>query len=59
MSDPEDDLRRSRDNLLVFVAVMVVIVLGVLLTQALKKSTDLQDCVAAGHRNCEPVDTDH
>ena len=59
MSEDEDDARRSRNNLVVFVAVMIVIVLGVLLTQALKKSTDLQNCVAAGHRNCEPVDTDH
>ena len=57
MPDREDDVQRTRNNVAVFIAVVVVIVLGVLLVRALKHSTDMQDCLAAGHRNCEPVDT--
>jgi hypothetical protein len=58
MSEPEDYERRSRNNMIVLVAILVVIGLGVLLMHALKKNQDLQDCLSAGHHDCEPVDTD-
>ena len=57
MPEPEDDARRSRNNLMVLAAVVVLIVLGIVLVKAMKYYSDMQDCAAAGHRDCQPVDT--
>jgi hypothetical protein len=55
--DPNDDDydRRSRANIMVLIAVVVVV--GCIIGWKMKKETTLEDCYAAGHRNCAPVDT--
>ena len=54
---PENEKQRSRNNLVVFAVVAVIVVLGVLLMQWLAHALKEADCVAAGHRNCAPVET--
>jgi hypothetical protein len=56
MTEDEDEARRSRANIVVLVAVALIVVLGVLLMRWLAYERKLSDCVAAAHRNCEPVD---
>jgi hypothetical protein len=57
MADDEIDYAaRDRVNRLVAIAVVIVIALGVLVAWAMDRSEKLQDCVAAGHHDCEPVD---
>jgi hypothetical protein len=51
---------RSQRAALIGLAICVVLVLGGLfLVYALKKSAALQDCVMQGRTNCAPVDTDN
>ncbi len=57
MSEDEDDARRSRTNLIVLAAVVALVLLGIVLVKAMKYYSDMQDCAAAGHRDCQPVDT--
>ena len=48
----------SRRQLIAAVVVIAVIVLaGLWLTGALRRSGDVQDCVMAGRTNCAPVST--
>jgi hypothetical protein len=52
--------RHSQRAALIGLAVCIALVLGGLfLVYALKKSSDLQDCVMQGRTNCAPVDTDN
>ena len=57
--DPnEDDYdRRSRANIIVLVAVVIVLVVGGYIGWKMKKETALEDCYAAGGRNCAPIAT--
>jgi hypothetical protein len=57
--DPNDDDydRRSRANIMVLIAVAVVVVVGCIIGWKMKKETKLEDCYAAGQRNCAPIDT--
>jgi hypothetical protein len=57
MSEPDDDAHRSRTNMIVLAAVVALVVLGIVLFKAMKYYSDMQDCAAAGHRDCAPVDT--
>jgi hypothetical protein len=39
-------------------AALILVVLGTLQVREVVREARQSDCVAAGHRNCEPVDTD-
>jgi hypothetical protein len=56
MNEDEEEVRRSRANRVVLIAVAVIVVLGVLLMRWLAYEQQLSDCVAAAHRDCAPVD---
>jgi hypothetical protein len=56
MTEDEEESRRSRSNLGVLAAAAVLVLLGVLLMRWLVYEQKLSDCVAAGHRDCEPVE---
>jgi hypothetical protein len=56
MTEDEEDARRSRTNIVVLGTVVVIVLLGILLMRWLAYEQKLSDCVAAAHRNCEPVD---
>lgn len=55
--DDEDEERRSRANLIVLAVAVVIIVAGVALMLAVRHGIERQDCILAGHPDCEPVDT--
>jgi len=55
----EDDGDRTWNNIVVGIAAVVLIVVGVILMRALSHALQVQDCVAAGHKDCVPVDTGH
>ena len=57
MTEPRDDYRdRQRTNLLV-IAIAVVLVIGtVMLLVSLHNGIKLEDCFAAGHRTCAPIE---
>lgn len=55
MSEPEEPSRRNAVAALVVIAVLVV--LAVLMVRGLRRTAALQDCVAAGRRDCMPVNT--
>jgi len=55
-SDQDDDTR-WRTNLVVFVAAVALVVVTVILMLMLKHGIAVQDCFAAGHHNCAPIDT--
>lgn len=64
MNDDVDAHRRedrhSQRAALIGLAICLALVLGGLfLVYALKKNSDLQDCVMQGRTNCAPVDTDN
>ncbi|MBU6298393.1 MAG: hypothetical protein KGJ79_15910 [Alphaproteobacteria bacterium] len=57
MQKPSDDYGdRQRINLIVFAIAAVIVVATVALMLMLKHGVDLQDCFAAGHRHCAPID---
>lgn len=45
----------NRGPVAALVVVLVLVVVGWLLTQALHKNGDMQDCVASGRTNCAPI----
>jgi hypothetical protein len=45
----------NRGPVAALVVVLVLVVVGWLLTQALHKNGNMQDCVASGRTNCAPV----
>jgi hypothetical protein len=53
---PEPEAPASnRGPMAALVVVLVLVVLGFVLTQALRKNSNIQDCVASGRTNCAPV----
>ena len=46
----------NRGPVAALVVVLVLVVLGFVLTQALRKNSSIQDCVASGRTNCAPID---
>ena len=56
MTEDDDDARHTRTNWIVLGVAVVLVVLGVLLMRWLAYETKLSDCVAAGHRDCEPIE---
>lgn len=54
--EPEPEAPTSnRGPVAALVVVLVLVVLGFVLTQALRKNSSIQDCVASGRTNCAPV----
>ena len=45
----------NRGPMAALVVVLVLVVLGFVLTQALRKNSGIQDCVASGRTNCAPI----
>ncbi|MDE2163178.1 MAG: hypothetical protein KGJ53_08450 [Alphaproteobacteria bacterium] len=57
MSQPPDDYgNQQKTNLLVFVIAILIVVMTVGLMLMLRHGIDLQDCFAAGHHHCAPID---
>jgi hypothetical protein len=54
----EEIWQQNRQSMLGLAAVLIIVVLGTLLVREVVREARQSDCVAAGHRNCEPVDTD-
>ena len=52
----DDEDRKQRQNLIVALVAVVLVVSSVWLMLEFKKYRDRQDCFLAGHRNCAPVD---
>ena len=52
----EDEDHKQRQNLIVALVAVVLVVSSVWLMLEYKKYRDRQDCFLAGHRNCAPVD---
>ena len=55
--DDDDGDDRSGANMVVLIVAVVIIVVGSLVVWGMKHESNLEDCYAAGHRNCAPVDT--
>jgi len=54
--EPEHDAPSSnRGPVAALVVVLVLVLVGWVLTQALHKNANIQDCVASGRTNCAPV----
>lgn len=57
MNDDDELKQRNRQTMLGLAAALILVVLGTLLVREVVREARQSDCVAAGHRNCEPVDT--
>ncbi len=57
MADDNGDNQSRRGPLIAMGAVVLLIVIGWFLTQALRNSTRLEDCLMSGRTNCAPVQT--
>lgn len=51
------DTHPQRASLIGLAICLALVLGGLFLVYALKKSSDLQDCVMQGRTNCAPVDT--
>ncbi len=54
---PPDDDDRDAKTLAGLAVAIVLVVITVFLLVELKRGTATLDCIAAGHKNCVPVDT--
>jgi hypothetical protein len=55
---PDDYHQRQRMNLIVAAIVAALVVGTILLLLSLHQGIKQEDCFAAGHRTCAPIDTD-
>jgi hypothetical protein len=55
--DQDDDPGSRRQLIAAMVVIAVIVLAGLWLTGALRRSGDVQDCVMAGRTNCAPVST--
>ena len=56
--EEEEERRRMQQNLAAAVVIVVIIISGLWLIDHLRTSARIADCVAAGYRNCVPLDVD-
>lgn len=56
MTPPPDFRQRQRANRIALVVVAILIVLSVALLLALRHGIKQEDCFAAGHHTCAPID---
>jgi hypothetical protein len=57
MADDDGDDQSRRGPLIAMGAVVLLVVIGWFLTQALHNSGRLEDCLMSGRTNCAPVQT--
>ena len=57
MPEPDDDKHQDAKTLAGLAVAVVLVALTVFLLIELKHGTALLDCIAAGHKNCAPVNT--
>jgi hypothetical protein len=57
MADDDEDDSSRRGPLIAMGVVVLLVVVGWLITQALHNSTRLEDCLMSGRTNCAPVQT--
>ncbi|HZS81287.1 MAG TPA: hypothetical protein VFA50_00330 [Stellaceae bacterium] len=55
--DENDDDRRTR-SLAGLAFLLLLLVIGLAMTQKLKAVSNLEDCLMSGRSNCAPIDTD-
>ena len=53
---PDDYRERQRTNLIVFAIAVIIVVVTVALMLMLRHGINLEDCFAAGHHHCAPID---
>ena len=60
-SQPRDraaqDRERTTTNIVLLAIVVVLVAIGVWLTDAMMDARRADECIAQGRRNCHPVDT--
>ena len=63
MRDPENDPRdpgpgpdSRRPAVLGLILVLVLVVIGYFLVNALRKNANLEDCLMSGRKNCAPIE---
>ena len=56
-NDEEDERDRRATNIFLLVAAIVVIGAGVWLMDAMIAARKADECMAAGRRNCSPIET--
>jgi hypothetical protein len=55
--EPEDDFRhRMKVNVLAFVVIIVLVIVGLWLAGKIADMVQTQDCFLSGRRNCAPID---
>ena len=54
---PEDDAQRLTGSLAALAVVLALLVIGLLITQTLRRSAAVEDCLMAGRINCNRVAT--
>ncbi len=53
--EPEHEPGSNRGPVAALVVVLLLVAVGWVLTQALHKNGNIQDCVASGRTNCAPI----
>ena len=53
--DDEDEDEKSSMNYIVLIVAVIIVVIGCVVVWEMKKETNLEDCYAAGGRNCQPL----
>jgi hypothetical protein len=53
----DEDARTHRANMTVLGIAVTLVVIVLVVLYAWKRSSDLEDCFAANHKNCAPIDT--
>ncbi|MGZ5922916.1 MAG: hypothetical protein ACXWLT_14215 [Rhizomicrobium sp.] len=56
-SEPDNQENNDVKTLIGLAVAIVLVVVTVFLLMELKQGTATLDCIAAGHHNCEPIDT--
>jgi hypothetical protein len=56
MNPPDDERQRERANLIVMGIVIVLVIGTVVLMVLLRHGVKLEECFAAGHHNCAPIE---
>jgi hypothetical protein len=57
MPEPTDPENNDAKTLIGLAVAIVLVVVTVFLLMELKQGTATLDCIAAGHHNCEPIET--
>ncbi len=55
--DPDDDRDRRAANIFLLVMAIVVVGAGIWLVDAMLAARKADECIAAGRRNCAPIET--